>query len=103
MNIEVKVIEVIKEYADAGNTAGMGSITGTSPSTNVGCTTGSNYAGGGGTVGSGDIGNPFNTKAQKSHGSNRKKKQSKFSKLFQLRQNYTGAKPGKMKKFNDFG
>ena len=103
MNIQVKVIEIINEYADAGNTGGMGNITAANPSTNVGCTIGTNYSGGGGSVGSGDLGNPFNKPAQKSDSRKRKKKGgSKFSKLYQLKQNYTGEMPGKMKKFSAF-
>ena len=99
MNIEVKVIEIIKEYADAG-TGGLGNVTGTSPSTNVGCTTGANYSGGGGTIGSGDIGLPFQSLGKKSK--RKKAGKGKFSKLYQLKQNYTGERPGKMKKFSAF-
>ena len=104
MNIEAKVIEIINEDGDAcataGNTGGLGNITGTSPSTNIGVTTGSGYASGGGTIGSGDIGLPFQSTGRK----NKKKKRgnTKFDKLYQLQQNYTGEKPGKMKKFSEF-
>lgn len=103
MNIEVKVIEIISEdaYCNASNTGGLGNITGTSPSTNVGSTIGTAYSSGGGTIGSGDISMPLfgQKKKKKNHGS---KRGNKFSKLYQLSQNYTGERPGKMKKFSQF-
>lgn len=46
--------------ATQGNTSGLGAITGSTPSANVGVTTGDAYAAGGGTIGSGDISVPFN-------------------------------------------
>jgi len=103
MNIEVKVIEILNEdgtaCATGGNTAGMGGVVAAQPSTNIGTTIGTAYTSGGGTVGSGDIsvnlsGNPF----QKEAGRYSRKKKNK--KLYQLKQDYTGEKPGKMKKFS---
>ena len=101
MNIEVKVIEILNEDGDAcataGNTGGMGGIVAAQPSTNVGTTIGTAYTSGGGTTGSGDVGvhlsgHPF----QKEAGSKRKK----TKKLYQLRQDYTGERPGKIQKFS---
>lgn len=104
MKIETIKVEIIKEDGDAcanaSNTAGMGAITGTSPSTNVGVTIGSAYASGGGTIGSGDLGNswgkPFSKKPLK--------KGKKFKSLYNLKQDYS-KKPksiGKLKKFSEF-
>jgi hypothetical protein len=43
-------------YANQGNVAGLGSITGATPATIPGVTYGPNYAANGGTTGSGDVG-----------------------------------------------
>lgn len=114
MNIEVKVIEIIKEdaYANASNVGGMGSVTSAQPSTNAGCTIGSGFTSGGGTVGSGDIGSGYPKKGsyEKSPmGKRRGKKKSKGipgkTEVFRQKQNWThgGDKPpSKMKKFSDF-
>ena len=91
INENNKINEDGEAAATNANTGGLGSVTGASPSTNIECTTGTNYTAGGGTVGSGDIGFPFN-------GNSKKKKK----KLSQISKNYTGQKPTKMKKFDDF-
>lgn len=112
MKIETKVIEIINEdgvaMADAGNTSGMGDVTATSPSTNIGTTIGDAYGDGGGTVGSGDIGFPFYGGKFKGHPISNKKtkkgKKKKGAKHFDLKQDYVKPpkKLGKMKKFSDF-
>lgn len=105
MNIEVKVIEILNEDGDAcataGNTGGMGGFVASQPSTNVGTTIGTAYTAGGGTTGSGDVGvhltgHPF----QKESGKFSRRKKNK--KVFQLKQDYTGEKPGKIKKFSSW-
>jgi hypothetical protein len=103
MNIEVKVIEILNEdgtaCATAGNSSGNAAIVAAQPSTNVGTTIGTAYTSGGGTTGSGDVGvhltgHPF----QKEAGKYSRRKKNK--KVFQLKQDYTGEKPGKIKKFS---
>lgn len=103
MNIEVKVIEILNEDGEAcatgGNTGGMGGFVAAQPSTNVGTTIGTAFTSGGGTIGSGDVsvnlmGNPFSKEA--SRFSNKKKNK----KLYQLKQDYTGEKSGRIKKFS---
>jgi hypothetical protein len=111
MNIQVKVIEIIKEdaYANASNVGGMGSVTAAQPSLNAGSTIGSAFTSGGGTVGSGDVGGGHRRPYKKSGaGRKRKGKKSKGrpgkTELFQQKQNWThgGDKPPKLKKFSDF-
>lgn len=103
MNIQVKVIEIINEDGEAcatgGNTGGMGGFVAAQPSTNVGTTIGSAFTSGGGTVGSGDIsvnltGNPFTKEASRF---NKKKKNEK---VYKLKQDYTGEKSSRIKKFS---
>lgn len=107
MKIITKVIEILNEdgvaMADCGNTSGMGAITATSPSTNIGSTIGSAYTDGGGTTGSGDIGFPFYGGLKGFPITNGKKKK-KGSKHFDLKQDYIKPpkKLGKIKKFSDF-
>jgi len=105
MNIQVKVIDILNEdaYASASSVGGMGNITPAQPSTNAGCTTGSDFTSGGGTVGSGDVSNPMSIQRKDGKGK-KKKKGKKFSEVFDLKQNWTkGAdKPPKLKSFNDF-
>lgn len=109
MKIEVKVInEDGVAMADCSNTSGMGAITATSPSTNIGTTIGSAYTDGGGTTGSGDIGFPFYGGKFKGHSiTNKKSKKGnnkKGPKHFDLKQDYIKPpkKMGKMKKFSEF-
>ncbi len=111
MNIEVKVIEIIREdaYANASNVGGMGNVTSAQPSTLAGSTIGSAFSGGGGTVGSGDISNTFPKKGayQKSPTGKKKKKTKGVpgkTEIFNQKQNWThgGDKPPKMKNFTDF-
>jgi hypothetical protein len=104
MNIEVKVIEVIKEDATAtvSGSAGMGAVTATQPSTNSGTTIGTAFTSGGGTIGSGDVSNPLlRAPFEKPHGSKRNKK---FNSIFKKAQDYTKSKNRKrhLKKFSDF-
>jgi hypothetical protein len=104
MNIEVKVVEIIKEDATAtvSGTAGMGAVTSAQPSTNSGTTIGSAFTSGGGTIGSGDISNPLlKTSFEKPHGSRRNKK---FKSIFKKAQDYTKEPNRKkhLKKFSEF-
>jgi hypothetical protein len=104
MNIEVKVIEIIKEDATAtvSGTAGMGAVTSAQPSTNSGTTIGSAFTSGGGTIGSGDISNPLlKASFEKPHGSKRNKK---FKSIFKKAQDYTKEPNRKkhLKKFSEF-
>lgn len=104
MNIEVKVIEIIKEDATAtvSGSAGMGAVTAAQPSTNPGATIGTAFTSGGGTVGSGDISNPLLAMPfEKPHGSKRNKK---FKSIFKKAQDYTREPNRKkhLKKFSDF-
>ena len=104
MNIEVKLIEVIKEDATAtvSGSAGMGAVTAAQPSTNCGTTIGSAFTSGGGTIGSGDISNPLLREPfEKPHGGKRNKK---FNSIFKKAQDYTKSSKRKkhLKKFSDF-
>lgn len=112
MNIEVKVIEVIKEdaYANASNVGGMGSVTAAQPSTLAGTTIGSGFTSGGGAVGSGDIGSGYPKKGayEKTSSKRKGKRKSKGTpgktEVFHQKQNWThgGDKPPQLKKFSDF-
>ena len=104
MNIEVKVIEVIKEdaFANAANVGGLGPVSPAQPSTNPGATIGTAFTAGGGTVGSGDVSNPLlRAPFEKPHGSKRNKK---FNSIFKKAQDYTKSKSRKkhLKKFSEF-
>lgn len=106
---------------------GMGNITAAQPSSYAGVTTGSNYSQGGGTIGSGDIGVPFNVgggktmfqkvpavEMGKSHGprTGKKSRQKKLNlktikNLFAQRQDFTAGQGGTPKtkrvmNFDDF-
>ena len=90
--------------ANASNTAGMGNVTAAQPSTNPGCTIGSDYSSGGGRDGSGDVGFPLNAPYRKTPGGskNKKGKHNKFSKLFQIKQNWTQGQDKKSSKVMDW-
>jgi len=103
-NNEINVIaSVINEdaYCNASNVGGMGGVVAAQPSTNPGSTMGSDFANGGGTTGSGDIGNIMGRPQQKS----RIKKSPRFAKIFKRQQDYTMGQSKKsktLKKFSDF-
>lgn len=110
MKIEIIEVQEINEdgvaAASASGTAGMGAVTGTSPSTNVGVTIGSAYAAGGGTIGSGDLGSNWGKVAMQPAAMTKplKKGSKKFKSLYNIKQDYS-KKPksaGKLKKFSEF-
>ena len=87
---------------------GMGNVGGSSPSGNIGCTIGSNYSSGGGTIGSGDISVPYNTGSNKmvynkskgyDHGSIRKKR--KKNNIKEIMRN-APEKPSRVLSFDDY-
>lgn len=103
--------KLIKEDGEAMANAsgmGMGNVGGASPSGNIGCTIGSNYSAGGGTIGSGDISVPYNTGSNKmvftkgkgyEHGSIRKKR--KKNNIREIMRN-APEKPSRVLSFNDY-
>lgn len=91
-------------------TAGMGPIVSSTPSSNSGCTNGTDFTSGGGTIGSGDIGFPLSGRTYNigmNHGSNTGKKSripfslkkglKKFKSMSKEKK-----KSGKVLNFNDF-
>ena len=101
------IVKIINEdgeaCADAGNTGGMGGVVAAQPSLNAGTTIGSAFSGGGGTTGSGDISNPLNRNPYQKSPAGKKKKLNKFSKLFQLKQDYTkSGKRSKVMNYSDY-
>ena len=86
----INVIKMIKEDGEAcgnaSNSAGMGNITAAQPSVYAGTTIGSDFAAGGGTVGSGDVNAGSLPKRRKQA---TRKSKNVFSKLYNLKQDYT--------------
>ena len=111
-------------YSNASNVSGMGAVVSSQPSSYAGSTIGSDFTSGGGTIGSGDIGVPYNASGTKmfqkmpvqmgkNHGPRTGKKSrvkrfdiKAFRNALSQKQDYTSGqgerKTPKVMNFNDF-